>query len=67
MSGDVGIRIEGQSLLFFDLDTRELLRTGPIDPPGKVRFLRGVRPAGPPYAAFGERSPSSAARRTAGW
>lgn len=45
----VGIRIEDRSLQFFDLDTRELLRTraNPI-PPGKVRFLRGVRPAGPP-------------------
>jgi transposase InsO family protein len=45
----VGIRIEGSTLLFFDLDTRELLRTRPNPtPPGKTRFLRGVRPVGPP-------------------
>jgi transposase InsO family protein len=45
----VGIRIEGPTLLFFDLDTRELLRTRPNPiPPGKTRFLRGVRPVGPP-------------------
>lgn len=45
----VGIRIEGDTLVFFDLDTRELLRTrtNPI-PADKTRFLRGVRPAGPP-------------------
>ena len=45
----VGIRIDGTTLLFFDLETRELLRTraNPI-PPDKTRFLRGVRPAGPP-------------------
>jgi hypothetical protein len=43
------VRIEGQSLLFFDLETRALLRTRPNPiPPGKARFLRGVRPAGPP-------------------
>jgi len=45
----VGIRIEGPTLLFFDLDTRELLRTRPNPiPPDKTRHLRGVRPAGPP-------------------
>lgn len=45
----VGIRIEGATLMFFDLDTRELLRTRPNPiPAGKTRFLRGVRPAGPP-------------------
>jgi len=45
----VGIRIEGATLLFFDLDTRELLRTRPNPiPPDKTRHLRGVRPAGPP-------------------
>ena len=45
----VGIRIEGNTLLFFDLASRELLRTraNPI-PPGKTRHLRGVRPVGPP-------------------
>lgn len=35
--------------MFFDLDTRELLRTraNPV-PPEHLRHLRGVRPAGPP-------------------
>ena len=45
----VGIRIEGATLMFFDLDTRELLRTRPNPvPPEHLRHLRGVRPAGPP-------------------
>jgi transposase InsO family protein len=45
----VGVRIEEATLLFFDLQTRELLRTRPNPiPPGKARFLRGVRPTGPP-------------------
>ena len=45
----VGIRIEPATLMFYDLDTRELLRTrkNPLTP-GQVRSLRGVRPAGPP-------------------
>ena len=35
--------------MFFDLETRELLRTRPNPIPAhKTRFLRGVRPAGPP-------------------
>ena len=45
----VGIRIEGATLQFFDLQTRELLRTRPNPiPPEKARALRGVRPVGPP-------------------
>lgn len=45
----VGIRIEGATLLFFDLDTRELLRTRPNPiPPRKAKALRGVRPVGSP-------------------
>lgn len=45
----VGIRIEGATLMFFDLDTRELLRTRPNPIPREQwRHLRGVRPAGPP-------------------
>lgn len=45
----VGIRIEGSTLMFFDLDSRELLRSRPNPlPPGKARHLRGVRPVGPP-------------------
>ena len=45
----VGIRIEPSTLMFFDLDTRELLRTraNPLTPDQVLR-LRGVRPAGPP-------------------
>lgn len=45
----VGIRIEAATLMFFDIDTRELLRTRPnpltMEQAGR---LRGVRPAGPP-------------------
>jgi hypothetical protein len=45
----VGIRIEGNTLLLFDLTGRELLRTRPNPiPPGNARHLRGVRPVGPP-------------------
>jgi transposase InsO family protein len=45
----VGIRLEDTTLLFFDLDTRELLRTRPNPLTGEqVQRLRGARPAGPP-------------------
>jgi hypothetical protein len=45
----VGIRIESATLMFFDLDTRELLRTRPNPlTTGQIRRLRGRRPAGPP-------------------
>jgi hypothetical protein len=45
----VGVRIEAATLLFYDLDTRELLRTRPNPlTPEQVKRLRGVRPAGPP-------------------
>ena len=45
----VAVRIEEQTLLFFDITTRELLRTrpNPITREQALR-LRGVRPAGPP-------------------
>jgi transposase InsO family protein len=45
----VGIRIEAATLMFYDLDTRELLRTraNPLTA-AEVQGLRGVRPAGPP-------------------
>ena len=44
-----GLGIEGVTLLFFDLQTRELPRTRPNPiPPGQAKFLRGVRPVGPP-------------------
>ena len=45
----VGIGIEPATLMFYDLQTRELLRTrkNPLTP-GQVKHLRGVRPAGPP-------------------
>ena len=45
----VGIRIEPDLLLFFDLDSRELLRTRPNPlSHDKIIRLRGNRPAGPP-------------------
>jgi transposase InsO family protein len=45
----VGIRIEANTLLLFDLQTRELLRTRPNPlTPAQVLRLRGLRPAGPP-------------------
>jgi hypothetical protein len=45
----VGVRIEPATLMFYDLDTRELLRTR-TDPlrPEEVKRLRASRPAGPP-------------------
>lgn len=45
----VGIRIEPATLMFFDLESRELLRTRP-NPlnTDQIRRLRGARPAGPP-------------------
>jgi transposase InsO family protein len=44
----VGIRIEATTLLLFDLESRELLRTraNPLTPEQVLR-LRGLRPAGP--------------------
>jgi transposase InsO family protein len=45
----VAIRIERATLLFFDPDTRELLRTRPNPlTPEQVPRLQGARPAGPP-------------------
>ncbi|HET9647825.1 MAG TPA: IS481 family transposase [Microlunatus sp.] len=45
----IGIRIEPDTLMFYDLDTRELLRVRPNPlTPDKIRRLRGNRPAGPP-------------------
>jgi hypothetical protein len=45
----VGIRIDGQTLSFFDLETRQLLRTRPNPlTAADISRLRGVRPAGPP-------------------
>lgn len=45
----VGIRIEPAVLMFYDLNTRELLRTrkNPLTP-DQVKNLHGVRPSGPP-------------------
>jgi hypothetical protein len=45
----VGIRIEPDTLMFFDPDSRELLRVraNPLNP-AQVARLRGNRPAGPP-------------------
>ncbi|WP_262285552.1 IS481 family transposase [Micromonospora sp. MA102] len=45
----VGIRIDTTTLSFFDLTTRELLRTRPNPlSTAEVARLRGARPAGPP-------------------
>ena len=45
----VGIRIEADTLMFFDLASRELLRVRPNPlTHEQVRRLRGNRPAGPP-------------------
>ena len=45
----VGIRIEDKTLMFFDPETRELLRTRPSPLSwDQARRLRGARPAGPP-------------------
>jgi transposase InsO family protein len=45
----VGIRIEPATLLFFDVDTRELLRARPNPLTAEqIARLRGSRPAGPP-------------------
>ncbi|WP_088288764.1 IS481 family transposase [Kineosporia sp. A_224] len=45
----IGIRIEGSTLSFFDVHTRELLRTRPNPlTVQQARALRGARPAGPP-------------------
>jgi len=45
----VAIRIEDATLMFFDPDTRELLRTRPNPLTWEqARRLRGARPAGPP-------------------
>jgi hypothetical protein len=45
----VSIRIEPTTLLFFDPDSRELLRTRPNPlTPDQVLRLQGARPAGPP-------------------
>jgi hypothetical protein len=51
----VGIRIERATLMFYDLQTRELLRTRPNPLTfEQVKGLRGMRPAGPPLRAGAE-------------
>jgi hypothetical protein len=45
----VGVRIEVATLMFYDLDTRELLRTKPNPlTADQIIGLRGMRPPGPP-------------------
>lgn len=45
----VSIRVDEQTLMFFDPDTRELLRTRPNPlSPAEILRLRAARPAGPP-------------------
>lgn len=63
----VSIRIEDVTLMFFDPDSRELLRTRPNPlTPEQARTLRGARPAGRHPARGLSRSPSSAAPPTPG-
>ena len=58
----VGIRIEQDTLMFFDPGTRELLRTRPSPLTwDQARVLRGARPAGPPPRPSAE--PVTAQRR----
>ena len=58
----VGIRLEEHTLMFFDLDTRELLRTRPNPIPREQWLrLRAVRPAGPPLRP--SREPVTVQRR----
>ncbi len=45
----VGVRLEAATIMFFDLGTRELLRTRPNPlSADQITRLRGLRPAGPP-------------------
>jgi hypothetical protein len=45
----VSIRVDEQTLMFFDPDTRELLRTRPNPlTPAEIGRLRSASPAGPP-------------------
>jgi hypothetical protein len=45
----VGVRIEPATLMFFDPETRELLRVRPNPlTPDQTQRIRGARPAGPP-------------------
>jgi transposase InsO family protein len=45
----VSVRIDTDTLMFFDPDTRELLRTRPNPfTPEQIGRIRGARPAGPP-------------------
>jgi hypothetical protein len=58
----VGIRLEEHTLMFFDLETRELLRTRPNPIPRQQWLaLRAVRPAGPPLRP--SREPVTVQRR----
>jgi hypothetical protein len=55
----VSIRIEQNTLMFFDPATRVLLRTRPSPLTwDQARLLRGARPAGPPPRRLPNRSPS---------
>ena len=59
----VGIRIEPATLMIYDLDSRELLRTRPNPlTHDQVRRLRGNRPAGPPPRPSRRADPGAAPR-----
>ena len=64
----VGIRIEPTTLMFFDLDTRELLRTRPNPlTTGQIRRLRGVARPVRHHGRRPSRSGCSAGPRTVAW
>ena len=61
----VGIRIEADTIMFYDLDSRELLKVRPNPlSRDKIIRLRGNRPAGPPPGPRPSRSEFSAAPPT---
>jgi hypothetical protein len=62
----VGIRVDEHTLMFFDPDTRELLRTRPNPlSPAEIARLRSARPAGPPPQPSAGPSASNAGPATA--
>jgi hypothetical protein len=69
----VGFRVEDKTLMFFDLDTRQLLRTRPNPLTGReILRLQTQRPAGPPPWAAVEpvavqRRVSATGRVTVAW
>ena len=64
----LGVRLETSLIMFFDLDSRELLRTRPNPLTSQqIQRLRGIRKAGPPPRPYVSRSRCSAEPRTPAW